>query len=249
MNPDGSGAVDLTPPGYIDVRSFAWSPDGTRIAFGDRGRRPGSRDLRPEPVERLCAAADEQLSARLRAEPVAGRPLHRLHEHPHRPLADLPDALRRERAAAVDERAGQLRLARVGAARQPDRVPLRDGRGEDLGHAARRDAHPHAATTGRDDRGRPGLVAERPADRLARGTRGPAWRGLGIWTIRPDGRGAHRVFAGGGDPSYSHDGRWLAFVWNRNGNQELYKVRATGEGLAQLTNTYGITEGAPAWRP
>ena len=91
-----------------------------------------------------------------------------------------------------------------------------------------------------------------PSGRLiafARGTRGPAWRGLGIWTIRPDGRGAHRVFAGGGDPSYSHDGRWLAFVWNRNGNQELYKVRTTGQGLAQLTNTYGITEGAPAWRP
>ena len=33
VNADGSGVVDLTPPGYIDVRSFAWSPDGTRIAF------------------------------------------------------------------------------------------------------------------------------------------------------------------------------------------------------------------------
>src|SRR5207248_3965229 len=33
MNPDGSGAVDLSPAGYTDVRSFAWSPDGRRIAF------------------------------------------------------------------------------------------------------------------------------------------------------------------------------------------------------------------------
>ena len=33
VDPDGSGAVDLTPPGYTDIRSFAWSPDGRRIAF------------------------------------------------------------------------------------------------------------------------------------------------------------------------------------------------------------------------
>ena len=30
---DGSGATDLTPAGYTDVRSFAWSPNGRRIAF------------------------------------------------------------------------------------------------------------------------------------------------------------------------------------------------------------------------
>ena len=33
VNPDGSGAVDLTPSGYTDVRSFAWSRDGRRIVF------------------------------------------------------------------------------------------------------------------------------------------------------------------------------------------------------------------------
>jgi TolB protein len=33
VDADGAGAVDLTPPGYTDVRSFAWSPDGRRIAF------------------------------------------------------------------------------------------------------------------------------------------------------------------------------------------------------------------------
>src|SRR5437868_3026943 len=33
LAPDGSGAVDLTPAGYTDIRSFAWSPDGRRIAF------------------------------------------------------------------------------------------------------------------------------------------------------------------------------------------------------------------------
>jgi Tol biopolymer transport system component len=33
VNPDGSLPVDLTPAGYADIRSFAWSPSGTRIAF------------------------------------------------------------------------------------------------------------------------------------------------------------------------------------------------------------------------
>ena len=32
-NPDGSGSVDLTPSGYTDIRTFAWSRDGRKIAF------------------------------------------------------------------------------------------------------------------------------------------------------------------------------------------------------------------------
>ncbi len=46
----------------------------------------------------------------------------------------------------------------------------------------------------------------------------------------------------------SPDGRWLAFVAEHNGNQELYKVRANGRGMVQLTTTYGITEAAPRWQ-
>ena len=83
---------------------------------------------------------------------------------------------------------------------------------------------------------------------FARSLRGPSWRGLGIWTIAPNGADLHRVTAGGGDPTFSPDGRWLAFVQQRKGNQELYKVRTNGRGLVQLTNTYGITEGAPGWQ-
>jgi len=66
---------------------------------------------------------------------------------------------------------------------------------------------------------------------------GPSWQPLGVWTIRTDGRRLRRVTARAGDPAFSPDGRWLAFVAERNGNQELYKVRASGHGMAQLTNT------------
>jgi Tol biopolymer transport system component len=83
---------------------------------------------------------------------------------------------------------------------------------------------------------------------FGRGLRGPSWRGLGIWTIRPDGRRLRRLIASGGSPVFSPDGRWLAFARLRNGNQELYKVRTNGRGLVQLTNTYGITESSPGWQ-
>jgi TolB protein len=49
-------------------------------------------------------------------------------------------------------------------------------------------------------------------------------------------------------PAFSPDGRWLAFVAERGGNQELYKARANGSGTLQLTNTYGIAESAPSWQ-
>jgi TolB protein len=57
-----------------------------------------------------------------------------------------------------------------------------------------------------------------------------------------------RVVARGGSPAFSPDGRWLAFVAERGGNQELYKARSDGSGRVQLTNTYGITESAPSWQ-
>ena len=69
-----------------------------------------------------------------------------------------------------------------------------------------------------------------------------------IWTIRRNGRGLRRLLALGGSPAFSPDGRWVAFVWNRDGNQELYKVRADGTGMVQLTKTNGISEGAPSWQ-
>jgi hypothetical protein len=33
VNPDGSRPVDLTPAAYTDIRSFAWSPNGSKVAF------------------------------------------------------------------------------------------------------------------------------------------------------------------------------------------------------------------------
>ena len=250
MNPDGSGAVDLTPAGYTDVRTFAWSPDGTRIAFsaiadGDSDPEIFVLSLSSGSVRRLTnnylpdfgpswspggrfiafTSIRTGLSQiyRMRSDGSAQRRLTNAQGNCDSPAWAPRGNLIAFHCAMAAEKISVMR---------PDGTHIRTL----LRRAETIEDDPAWSPNGR-------LIA------FARGTRGPAWRGLGIWTIRPDGRGAHRVFAGGGDPSYSHDGRWLAFVWNRNGNQELYKVRTTGQGLAQLTNTYGITEGAPAWRP
>src|SRR5262249_61982802 len=66
VNPDGSGATDLTPAGYTDVRSFAWSPNGRQIAFS------ALKDGETEPPESFAVSA-------------AGRPVRRLANNP------LPD--------------------------------------------------------------------------------------------------------------------------------------------------------------
>lgn len=48
--------------------------------------------------------------------------------------------------------------------------------------------------------------------------------------------------------SFSPDGRWIAFVSERDGNMELYTVREDGTGLRRLTDEFGLDD-HPAWSP
>jgi Tol biopolymer transport system component len=246
---DGRGAVDLTPAGYTDVRSFAWSPDGTKVAFsavaeGDSDPEIYVMSAAGGPVRRLTnnylpdfgpswspkgrfiafTSIRTGLSQiyRMRADGSAQRRLTNAQGNCDSPAWSPRGDLIAFHCAMAAEKVSVMR---------PDGTHIRTL----LRRADTIESNPAWSPNGR-------LIA------FGRGTRGPAWRGLGIWTIRPDGRGLHRVLASGGDPAYSPDGRWLAFVWNREGNQELYKVRASGQGLVQLTNTYGITEASPAWQ-
>ena len=73
-----------------------------------------------------------------------------------------------------------------------------------------------------------------------------------IWVAPLDGSAEPRQFTSGerndGSPRWSPDGRWLAFVSNRDGNFEIYVMNADGSGPTRLTNTPG-SEGTPAWSP
>jgi len=249
VNPDGGGAVDLTPAGYTDVRSFAWSRDGRRVAFS--------------------AIQDGDHDPELFVMASSGGDIRRLTDNY---LSDFqpswsPDG---RWIAFTSIRTGLSQIYRMRADGSAQRrltnafgncdLPAWSPRGDLIAfHCAMalekisvmRPDGTHIRTLLRRKDTIDGDPAWSPDARLiafARGLRGPSWAGLGIWTMRPDGGGLRRVVAGGGSPAYSPDGKWLAFVQERDGNQELYKVRADGSGTVQLTNTYGIVESAPAWQ-
>jgi TolB protein len=249
INADGGGLVDLTPSGYTDVRSLAWSPDGRRIAFsaiqagdsdpelfvmsaGGGGVRRLTDNYLPDfqpswsPNGRWIAFTSIRTGLsqiyRMRADGTAQRRLTNALGNCDSPAWSPGGSLIAFHCALASEKVSVMR---------PDGTQIRVL----LRRASTIEARPAWSPDGR-------LIA------FGRGTRGPSWASLGIWTVRPNGRNLHRVVAQGGSPAFSPDGRWLAFVAERNGNQELYWARANGSGLVQLTNTYGIAESAPGWQ-
>ncbi len=50
-------------------------------------------------------------------------------------------------------------------------------------------------------------------------------------------------------PRWSPDGRWIAFISDRGGKYEIWKVRPDGSGLAQMTHEPGKEVIAPVWSP
>jgi TolB protein len=87
----------------------------------------------------------------------------------------------------------------------------------------------------------------------------PSWsrRGLiafdragSIWVVNPK-VGKERLVGPGSQPSWSPDGRMLAYVTVPKGsaNNDVFVMRADGSGRTQLTSTSSINETQPAWSP
>ncbi len=249
VNPDGSGSVDLTPAGYTDIRSFAWSPSGAKMAFsalqaGDSDPEIFVMNANGGGVRRLTNnhLPDYGPSWSPGGRWLAFTSIRTGLSQIYRMRADGGGQRRLTNALGnCDSPAWSPRgtLIAFHCAMAAEKISVMRPNGTHIRTLLRRtetiETGPAWSPNGR-------LIA------LARNLRGPSWRGLGIWTIRPDGHGLRRLTAVGGDPAFSPDGRWLAFVHLRNGNQELYKMHANGRGIVQLTNTYGITEGAPGWQ-
>jgi Tol biopolymer transport system component len=72
-----------------------------------------------------------------------------------------------------------------------------------------------------------------------------------IWTANPDGSDLRRLtdnLAADTDPTWSPDGRYLAFVSDRTGVPQVFVMRADGSGQRQVTRSpSGATQ--PAWSP
>ena len=69
-----------------------------------------------------------------------------------------------------------------------------------------------------------------------------------VWTIRADGTGARLLLRAAYAPAWSPDGRRLAFVSRRSGDEEIYVARADGTGITRLTTLPG-PDLSPAWSP
>jgi Tol biopolymer transport system component len=90
--------------------------------------------------------------------------------------------------------------------------------------------------------------------------------GRDVWVMAADGSGKYRVTSHVGnevDPAWSPDDRWLAFMSDRRGRGEIFKVRSTAPfGTAiRLTDTAGtgepfateenprLSDSQPSWSP
>ena len=76
--------------------------------------------------------------------------------------------------------------------------------------------------------------------------------GQDIWTVSADGTSGTVPLVTGpgnnGGPSWSPDGRRLAFISDRDGNSEIYVMNADGTGQTRLTDN-PLGHGGPVWAP
>jgi TolB protein len=72
----------------------------------------------------------------------------------------------------------------------------------------------------------------------------------GLWMTQADSGERRRLTTGGGDgqPAWSPDGKWLAYISKDDGNFEIYKVGRDGSGKTRLTDT-PQSDGLPVWSP
>ncbi|HET9741597.1 MAG TPA: translocation protein TolB [Terriglobales bacterium] len=77
-----------------------------------------------------------------------------------------------------------------------------------------------------------------------------------IFTMAPDGTNVQRLTDGGYavSPSWSPDGQWLTFAWQRSygpgipGNRDIYVMNVANKTYSQLTANAG-TNDVPSWSP
>jgi len=72
-----------------------------------------------------------------------------------------------------------------------------------------------------------------------------------IWVVDADGSNARRLTNGGGDnqsPTWSPNGRHIAFQTNRQGRWQIYAMLVDGSAQEPITKNAGDST-SPSWSP
>ena len=97
------------------------------------------------------------------------------------------------------------------------------------------------------------VVARRQGDRVPDGFRRARAGRLGHVTIRANGTRERNLTNSPGvldvDPDWSPNGRRIAFVSDRDGDDEVYTMKPDGSRVRQLTANDGSADGGPSWSP
>jgi TolB protein len=71
-----------------------------------------------------------------------------------------------------------------------------------------------------------------------------------IFIVKPDGSGLQMLTDKGNNehPSFSPDGRFIAFTSDRDGRKGIYLMRANGEAQKRIT-PWSLNASGPGWSP
>lgn len=256
INADGSGQRRLGR--FASYVQFAWSPDGTQIAFSSQ--HEGNDEI-------YVMDADGSHTTNLSNHPAID--------------ANLSWAARDSRILFVSDRTGQPERYAVNAdgsgltRLERTNVPIGflSPDGKQIAYSAPTDAAvqpPTGEDVPRDlyvidiDGSHLVNLTNSPADdwglawspdgrRLAfRSSSTPLARGKDLYSVNVDGSGLTKLASSPGDvwdPVWSPDGSHIVFAAEHDvaGGQDIYVVRPEGAGLTRLTS--GLGDHSPAWSP